>query len=949
VDLSDLNPEQLQAVLHNEGPMLVVAGAGTGKTSVISHRIARLVLEGVAKPGQVLALTFTDKAAGEMQHRLDGLLGWKAHEVLAMTFNAFGQQLISRFGNHVGMKTNLEVASPTTMLVLLEQGLSKTTLEYYGPQQDKWSFLENQLSYFGLLQNAGVTPESFRRFVVGMVPAPDLHALDIAELRDRATLYELYDRLKFENGLIDYNDQLRIPLSILQHKPNVLSKLQNEIKYILVDEYQDTNADQNSLLKLLVPRGGNIFAVGDDDQSIYGFRGARIGNILQFSEHFGVSSIASLTTNYRSTQQILDASYRLILHNNPDRLETILSIDKRLKGASGGSEPVYLRCGTAGDEVMQVSSQIAELVDGGVGANSIAVLAPTHTTLKAMAKKLNTLGVEYSLSTRQDVFTQPEMTQLWHLLCWIAGLASDEAIAQVLLGPFFRCQIGDVSTLSYTAVNTESSFEKQLSRTTSQWATNALSRVHGWRSASSSATVSTLVYDILFEGGYVREWSGMVVEQPRIIEVFQDLKLLLQHMQDFELGSTDQSLASYLRVFPKQPEIESERLGGEKAGVSLLTVHAAKGLEFDRVFIMNNTADAWSGEVMRFTKLPPGLTDDASDDGVSEKRRLLYVAMTRARASLFLSFSTSTQKGKTRRPSLFMGEVFGQVAVERVVQQAPDHRFDEALNYLQRNVLDRHKWPSLRLPFIAEDGWASLSVSQLADYDRCPYDFFVQHVLCIRRQPGPMLAFGSNLHSAIEHYYRLRMEGEEVKLDYIIELLQSCWSNNGYTSEMESKTAFQRATIAISRFYDREQAENRVIRSVEEPFIYTLTDEKIRIRGRIDATFVIDDGIEIRDFKTGVKHKQASLDRQAKSSLQLRTYALSLLEQEGIETKRVVLDYIMTGSEGVAELSSRVLDGHRDKLTKMVSRMKNWQFDPSSSSQHNCHYEKYWGKDYDER
>jgi len=317
--------------MHVDGPLLVVAGAGTGKTRVIAHRIAYLIAQGKAKPDEILALTFTEKAAQEMAERLYDLIGWESFTVPVLTFNAFGAELLGRFGTHIGRATRGGLINDTQKLLLLRQHLDDISLEYYGLQGDIIGLLERIVAYIGRLQNAGISPKRYRDFVVGLANEPgDYHSADIAEQRDLAAFYELYDKIKTETGTYDYYDQLAIPLRALEEKPNLAERLTKQYKYVLVDEYQDTSPVQDALLRQIVSPGGNIFAVGDDDQAIYGFRGADIENILHFTEHFRVAKPLALTHNYRSGQPILDAAYRLIRYNDPERLEAKLGLDKKL-------------------------------------------------------------------------------------------------------------------------------------------------------------------------------------------------------------------------------------------------------------------------------------------------------------------------------------------------------------------------------------------------------------------------------------------------------------------------------------------------------------------------------------------------------------------------------------------------------------------------------------------
>ena len=236
MDLSDLNIEQAAAVKHTYGPQLVVAGAGTGKTTVITRRIAYLLEQNLAKPQEILALTFTEKAAGELLDRLDVLLGWQAYQVNAMTFHAFGSQLISRFAHRLGMSSHSQVLTETSKLVLLKDNIDSLKLGYYGRQQDMLDFVRSKLELISELQNQDITPVIYRQIIEAKKIEGTLHEQVIFELEDNALIYDLYESVKRKYNVIDYYDQIQIPLLLLQQNPHIVEKLSHEYQFFMVDE-----------------------------------------------------------------------------------------------------------------------------------------------------------------------------------------------------------------------------------------------------------------------------------------------------------------------------------------------------------------------------------------------------------------------------------------------------------------------------------------------------------------------------------------------------------------------------------------------------------------------------------------------------------------------------------------------------------------------------------------
>jgi DNA helicase II / ATP-dependent DNA helicase PcrA len=950
MELDDLNSEQLTAVKHTDGPMLVVAGAGTGKTQVITRRIAYLIEQRLAKPEEILALTFTDKAAGEMLDRLDGLIGWQAYRVSVSTFNAFGGQLLQKYGHHAGFSTRTEVIPAAMKAVLLRRHLSEVSLSYYGAQDDLIDFLQTAVSYIEGLQNSGVGLEEFSSFVSALASTKDTHMLDAAEAEDRLKLYQLYESLKRRYGLIDYNDQITLPLTLLQQRPNIAERLRKQYRYVMVDEYQDTNAVQDALLKAFVPPRGNIFAVGDDDQAVYGFRGARLSNILEFAEYYKVGRPMVLTRNYRSTQPILDSAYKLIRNNDPDRLEAKLGLNKRLVGREGGSAPRFVAYSRQTDEQEGLAQELKHRTQSGQPATGMAVLATSHAPLQAMARVLRRVGVPFSMSAAINVFEHAELLQLWHLLKWVNFQANDEAVIQLLLGPFIGWSPVQVRRVNDEARKSLLSIEEVIEQNrVSDAACRSLSdRLTDWRGWARTMPPSQMVYKMIFESELKDKWVKQAEVAPRRIQrLFEDLQLWLAHMQQFEALLLP-TLASYFENFSKPPEIEAHSVVGDENGVALLTVHAAKGLEFESVFMINNTSEAWTDASHRKEEVPSELKRESLElSPEHEKRRLMYVAMTRAKQELVLSSAVVRADGRARRLSPYLAEIFDP---KELLPQKLDvtSGLEVVMQKIQRSAPLLNQEGSYTLPFETATGWLELSVTDIDKYDRCPYEFFLERVLQIRSPVGPQVQFGSLLHGMFHEYYRARLDDDPLRIEDLQQRLSDRWTKQGYRGEEEAQVDFDRAKSTLDSFYEREERLMRNVKATEQAFRLEIPDAKLRISGQIDLCIETDGGIEIRDFKTGRQRDPEKIAQNAKDSLQLRTYALVAAEMYGHAPARVVLDYVVTGVEGAAILSPIVMRNHRRKLIEIAEKIREKHFNPKSGLSHQCLSQRYWGSGEDD-
>ena len=320
-----LNPEQLAAATHGEGPLLIIAGAGTGKTKVITHRIAHLIESGV-NPNQILALTFTEKAAGEMEERVDRLVPYGYSNVWISTFHSFGDRVLRDNVLEIGLTPDFKVLSEAERIIFLQDNLFELPLNYYRPLGNPTKYLSAVAGLISRLKDEDVGPEEYVAYAEELKKSE----AELIQQDELAKTYAKYQELMARHGYMDFGDQVVLPLKLFRTRPHILKRYQEKFRYILVDEFQDTNYAQFQLVRLLAEGHRNINVVADDDQSIYKFRGAAISNVLGFQKLYLDAKLITLTKNYRSIQPILDSAYRLISHNNPDRLEVKSGIDKKL-------------------------------------------------------------------------------------------------------------------------------------------------------------------------------------------------------------------------------------------------------------------------------------------------------------------------------------------------------------------------------------------------------------------------------------------------------------------------------------------------------------------------------------------------------------------------------------------------------------------------------------------
>jgi len=411
--LAGLNKEQQKAVTHATGPLLIIAGAGTGKTKVITHRIAHLITSKLARPEEILAVTFTEKAANEMEERVDRLIPYSYSFVEICTFNSFGERVLRNYGHELGYYLDFKLLDEVEQAIFFREHLFRLPLKFYRPLSSPTRHIQELLAAIRRLKQEDIQPEeylSYARFSKRL--AKDAAELETARKHHEVALvYKKYQKLLKSAGMIDFEDQVVLAVELFRTRPSIRKEFQERYKYILVDEFQDTNYIQFEMLQLLSEAHGNITVVGDDDQSIFRFRGASLSNILNFRRIYPEAASIVINKNYRSFQDILDAAYRLIRHNNPDRLEVSEQIDKSLKAVKTAKKKNIhmLQFDTLSSETDRIADIIQEKVEQGAGYKDFAILVRRNADADQYIRALNTHEIPYRFSGSRGLYSQEEI------------------------------------------------------------------------------------------------------------------------------------------------------------------------------------------------------------------------------------------------------------------------------------------------------------------------------------------------------------------------------------------------------------------------------------------------------------------------------------------------------------------------------------------------------------
>ncbi|MGZ4399693.1 MAG: ATP-dependent helicase [Gaiellaceae bacterium] len=639
--LNELNPAQREAVVTTEGPLLVIAGAGSGKTRVLTYRVAHLIRSCGVKPHEILAITFTNRAAGEMRSRLDALLGPQARRIWIMTFHAACGRILRSEIPRLGYKSSFTIYDQADQIRLIKLCLQELDRD---PKRFAPRGIHAQIS------NA-------KNQLVG----PEEYGARVSSFYDRtvAEVYDLYQRRLFAASALDFDDLLYLTVEVLDRFPEARTRWQKAFRYVLVDEYQDTNHAQYRLLQLLAEKHRNICVVGDPDQSIYAFRGADIRNILEFERDFGAAQTIALEQNYRSTNAILETANGVIVNNRERR-------EKRLWSELGEGEPVrVIEVEDEHAEARFIAASIAGLVEEGYSGREIAVFYRTNAQSRVLEDVLVRQGIGYQVIGGPRFYERAEIKDAVAYLQVLDNPADAVSLLRIANRP--RRGIGETSLarLASFAQSLDIPLWDALARAEEAGVSSAAQRcveslrtlLQSLQSAAQELELAELVETVLERSGYMESLRAerTIEAQGRI----ENLEELVGVAREFQAQAEEPTLSGFLQEISLYSDVDA--LDEEKSDVTLMTLHNAKGLEFRAVFMIG---------------MEEGIFPHArsiEEQGIEEERRLCYVGMTRAMERLVLTHAAVRALYGRRDynlPSRFLDELPGRHVVQERLRPA---------------------------------------------------------------------------------------------------------------------------------------------------------------------------------------------------------------------------------------------------------------------------------------
>jgi DNA helicase-2/ATP-dependent DNA helicase PcrA len=959
LDLLKLNKEQKEAVVYGKGPLLIVAGAGTGKTTVITQRIVYLLEKGEAKPEEILAVTFTEKAAGEMEERVDKLLPYGYVDLWISTFHSFCERILRDYALDIGLPADFKILDNTAGWLLVYRNLDKFGLNYYKPLGNPTKFIQALISHFSHCKDQAIYPEDYLKYAEKLKTRDDMPEDNETErLKEVANAYHTYQRLLLENGSLDFGDLINYCLKLFQKRPLILKKYREKFKYILVDEFQDTNWAQYELIKILAEPKNNLTVTADDDQAIYLWRCASFNNIIQFNKDFPKAKQISLVKNYRSYQNILDLAYKFIKANDPDRLEYVNKINKKLIAEKKGKGTIeHIHAKTLDEEVRKTIKKILEILkkDKDADYNDFAILVRANDAANPFIKALERMGLPYQFLASKGLYSKPIVLDIISYFKLLDNYHESPAVYRILNMPFLEILPEDIMKITqYSYKRTKSLYEAMeelplipgISSPTQEKIVSLLVLIKNHTILAQKKSVSEILVAFLQKSGYLKY---LINEDDK--EQLDLLNQFYKRVKNFEGTIQEPTLNNFIREI--NLEIESGEEGklefDPEQGPDMLkvmTIHGAKGLEFKYVFLVN-MVDKRFPTIGRkeLIELPEDLIKDIKPTGdvhLQEERRICYVAITRAKKDIY--FTSAEDYGGVRKKKLsrFMIEMGyrDEVQSSKFEVQSSNEIFEEKPNLAGTKN-------KVRSDFLPEH----FSFSQLAAFDKCPLQYKFAFILKVPTRGKAVFSFGKTIHNTFYNFLKYANEknknsqsnlfgfknketlrpirGAQGELNTLIQIYEKNWIDEWYENKKQKEEYHKLGRKIVKDFYKEFSKNPPKVLKINQDFAlempFNLKIGEYTLYGVVDRIDDMGDGVAIIDYKTG--HSKDKLDLNDKE--QLLIYQIAAEEVLKISPKELIYYYLNDNKKKSFLGTEKEKEKLKEKILAEIEEIKTSDFKPT--------------------
>ncbi len=902
-----LNKEQKRAVVSTEGPVMVIAGPGTGKTEIIGMRTAYICKEGLALPENILITTFTESGVTAIRNRLIDIMGKDAYKVGVFTIHGFCSEVISENPEKFLFAKNIKNISEIERIEIFKKILDELNLKYLVSFSNRYHFLKDIIKSIQTLKREDITIEKFHRHL--KVQKDELEASkkinkktgkpindwqkkekDLLKNLELLEIYKKYQQTLQEKGYYDYEDMIMFVVKKFQEDDELLAKYQEQYLYIMLDEYQDTNSAQNDVVSLLVSffadQKPNIFVVGDDDQSIYRFQGASLENILFFSKKYNIKDPIVLKENYRSTQNILDASLSLI-KNNKNRIENFIEgIDKNLHSNKKENGKINVLSFSFEDaETYFIYEKIKELINKKTSPSQIAVFTRTNAQAHKIAEFLEKNDIPTVFESSNDILKGQAVKMFLALLEAVQNPSSDKNLWFVMSFDFWGIEPKDIykillrlNKINYSAKDPVALFEllidknflDELELENKNAINNFINKISNFKKLSSELSFASFCETVLKESGFLT-WIHKKEEK---IGYLKHLSTLFSVIKDLNIQNDSLDLEEFLQKIKLYKEynipIKEDGFLLQKDGVEVMTAHKSKGLEFEYVFLVNATDKNWGNRRKQENiKLPENLLE-ASSKIVFEKnedeRRLFFVAITRAKKEIFITYANQYKDGETTKecvPSQFIEEIDNSFLEKKEI----NFSLDSQEIFLDKKVKSKRELKEEEyIKSILKD--YKLSITHLDNYLKCPKMFKYQNLLLVPHIKSKSMAMGTAFHKALEKFFlEYKKTGKLPPKELLVFTYESALDYEilTYKEKEELKKIGKEGLLG---YYEKYKNEMVIPEAVEYNFSsHNVHLGDIFLTGKIDKIEKISENdVKVIDYKTGKIHSENEIAGNTKKS-----------------------------------------------------------------------------------
>jgi DNA helicase-2/ATP-dependent DNA helicase PcrA len=954
-----LNTAQKEAVDTIEGPVMVIAGPGTGKTQILTLRIANILKKTDIPADAILALTFTNAAAANMRKRLVSIIGSDAYRVSIYTFHSFANHLIEtypeRFSSLVGRSNCSEVERIDIIRTLLDAG----RFEVLKPINEPYHNVPKIISGISHLKREGLSPETFRAWLTlerkelesnedlyhkkgvhqGKLKGKyqkDFRSLDKNE--ELAHLYERYQEELVRRKRYDFDDSLLLLIDAMEKHEDFLRELQEEFQYFLVDEHQDTNGAQNRILELLVTffDQPNLFVVGDEKQAIFRFQGASLSNFLYFEQKFKNVKRITLKTNYRSHQGVLDAAGNLIEKSKEGIQAPLVAFKERIK-----DEDLRIKVFTFGaddEELLYLAESVKAKIESGVEAHEIAVLFRNNRDVEDISDYFERLGIPFIVESGHGVLDDPDIRKLNLILRSLVNLANDDIIAQVLFIGFLEISIPDIYTiLKEVHTNKRSIFDvivhaSQLPLENSENVLVFSKKMTHWKSVSENKSFLHLFETVVRESGlleHIQKSSFHTEKFDKLVRLFDEMKSHVRRNPFFALTDYE----TFLKILEEHNLTLEAKSRQVPNSVRLMTAHKAKGLEFDYVFIVHTYDGHWGGKRnSQYFTLPfrTGTTLETGSD-VEDERRLFYVSITRARKDVYISYASVAPDGRDRVPSQFIEEIHSELREEKDGEELGYAGRRPPLFIEREGRHGQEKYTEFVREWFAEKG---LSATALNNYLSCPWKWFYQNFFHTQFVPSTQQVKGTAVHKALEEFFNTRNKQPKTDVDFLLERFRTHMEDTDV--EPQTLERIIRDTSKALTGWHKKWSQSWEEKTKNEVLVRgILLDNTIRLTGKFDTLECLDDRcheVRVIDYKTGKPKSKNEIEGTTKTAQskagsgaykrQLVFYKILLdMYADGMyRMKEGVLDFIEPTENGTYKKESFIIT--QDEVNELKDEIR---------------------------